>query len=78
LGALIADEEDLLKKADEHFTSYYRPMTAWVNRIRREVFPNNQRWKRLEPELYSSMKSILCDAQKDPAVLADGVGTAYL
>lgn len=69
---VIGDEEDFLKKADKHFTSHYRPMAPWVNRLRREVFPSNQRWKRLEPELYSRMKRILRDAQKDPAVLADG------
>ncbi|RYP02126.1 hypothetical protein DL764_005961 [Monosporascus ibericus] len=37
-----------------------------------KVFPNGRRWKKLEPELYSSMKKILRDARKDPEVLADG------
>ncbi|KAK7398159.1 hypothetical protein QQX98_012466 [Neonectria punicea] len=68
----ITDEEDFLKNALENFTSYYRPLIPWVNRLRREVFPNGERWKRAEPKLYSSMKSILHDAQKDPEVLADG------
>ncbi|UPK91871.1 hypothetical protein LCI18_002806 [Fusarium solani-melongenae] len=70
--AVINDEEDFLETMDEYFTSHYRPMAPWVNLLRREVFPNNQRWKHLEPELYTSMKRILRDAQKDPAVLADG------
>jgi len=68
---VIADEEDFLKKAEKHFTSYYQPMVPWVNRLRREVFPRNQRWKRPEPSLYSSMKRILNDAQKDADILAD-------
>ncbi|CAI6091430.1 unnamed protein product [Clonostachys chloroleuca] len=68
----IADEEDFLKKADKHFTSHYRPLIPWVNRLRRKVFPNGGRWKRLEPELYSSMKKILHDARRDPMVLAEG------
>ncbi|KAH8748471.1 hypothetical protein F5883DRAFT_473975 [Diaporthe sp. PMI_573] len=61
----IADEEVFLKKAGENFTLHYRPLIPWVNRLRREVFPNGGRWKKLEPELYSSMKKTLCDALKD-------------
>ncbi|RYO78216.1 hypothetical protein DL766_009340 [Monosporascus sp. MC13-8B] len=68
----IADEEDFLKTADDNFTSYYRPLIPWVNRLRRKVLPNGKRWKRPEPELYSSMKAILREARKDPEVLADG------
>ncbi|RYO89802.1 hypothetical protein DL766_002691 [Monosporascus sp. MC13-8B] len=68
----IADEEDFLKTADNNFTLYYRPLIPWVNRLRRKVFPNGKRWKRPEPELYSSMKAILREARKDPEVLADG------
>ncbi|RTE71383.1 hypothetical protein BHE90_014212 [Fusarium euwallaceae] len=68
----IADEEDFLKKADKNFTSHYRPLIPWVNRLRRKVFPNGGRWKRQEPELYSPMTKILRDARKDPEVLADG------
>ncbi|KAF3768657.1 hypothetical protein M406DRAFT_354964 [Cryphonectria parasitica EP155] len=68
---VIDDEEDFLKKADKHFTPYYQPIVPWVNRLRREVFPNSQRWKRPEPGLCASMKRILHDAQMDPDVLAD-------
>ncbi|XP_044716529.1 kinase [Hirsutella rhossiliensis] len=67
----IADEEDFLNKAHRNFTPYYRPLIPWVNRLRRRVFPGGGRWKRLEPELYSSMKEILREAQKDPEVLAE-------
>ena len=68
----IADEEVFLKKAGENFTLHYRSLIPWVNRLRRKVFPNGGRWKTLEPELYSSMKEILCEARKDPNVVADG------
>lgn len=69
---VINDEEDFLKKAEKVFTPYYRPLIPWVNRLRRKVFPHGRRWKRLEPELYSSMKEILREAQKDPEMLVDG------
>ncbi|KAK3362400.1 hypothetical protein B0T25DRAFT_594907 [Lasiosphaeria hispida] len=68
----IADEEDFLKKADKSFTSYYRPLIPWVNRLRRKVFPNGGRWKRPEPELYSWVTEILREARKDLNVVADG------
>ncbi|KXH68106.1 hypothetical protein CSAL01_12930 [Colletotrichum salicis] len=67
---VIDDEEDFLKKAEKNFSAHYQTLIPWVNRLRREVFPFGGRWKRSEPKLYSSMKKILHDAQKDPAVLA--------
>ncbi|PNY25614.1 Uncharacterized protein TCAP_04448 [Tolypocladium capitatum] len=65
----IVDEEDFLEKAEYIFTPYYQPLVPWVNRLRKKVFPNGRRWKRLEPELYSSMKKILRDAREDPEVI---------
>ncbi|EXK78558.1 hypothetical protein FOQG_16775 [Fusarium oxysporum f. sp. raphani 54005] len=67
----IGDESIFLKIAEETFSKYYQPLILWVNRLRRKVFPNGERWKRSEMELYSSMKEILRDARKDPNVLAD-------
>ncbi|KAK0728902.1 hypothetical protein B0T26DRAFT_810694 [Lasiosphaeria miniovina] len=67
----ISDEEVFLAGAEKNFTSYYRPLIPWVNRLRRKVFPNGGRWKRLEQELYSSMKEILRKARNDPEVLED-------
>lgn len=67
----IADEEDFLKNAEKNFTSHYQPLIPWVNRMRRHVFPNGGRWKKREPELYSTMKKILQDAQRDQDVLAE-------
>ena len=68
----VSDEGDFIRRIEKIFTSHYRPLIPWVNRLRKKVFPNGARWKRLEPELYSSMKKILHDARKDPEVLADG------
>lgn len=65
---VIDDEEDFLKIAEENFTPYYRPLITWVNRLRRKVFPNGERWKKPEPRLYSSMKDVLREAQKDVKV----------
>ncbi|KAK0369743.1 serine threonine-protein kinase sgk2 [Colletotrichum limetticola] len=67
----VTDEDDFLRSAGENFTSYYQPLIPWVNRLRKGVFPGGERWKRQRPELYCSMKKILHDAQKDPAVLAE-------
>ncbi|KAF2240231.1 hypothetical protein BU26DRAFT_443196, partial [Trematosphaeria pertusa] len=66
------DESIFLKIAEENFTSYYQPLIPPVNILRRKVFPNGERWKRPEPELYSLMKEILREARKDPNVVADG------
>jgi serine/threonine protein kinase len=68
----IGDESIFLKIAEESFTPYYRPLIPWVNRLRREVFPNGGRWKTLEPKLYSLMKKILREAREDPNVVTDG------
>ncbi|KAK7418234.1 hypothetical protein QQZ08_011337 [Neonectria magnoliae] len=65
---IIDDEVDFLKIAEENFTAYYQPLIPWVNRLRRKVFPNGERWKKPELELYSSIKDLLRETQKDPKV----------
>ncbi|KAK7420129.1 hypothetical protein QQZ08_010543 [Neonectria magnoliae] len=67
----IGDESIFLKIVEENFTSYYQPLIPSVNRLRRRVFPNGERWKRPEPELYF-LKEILREAWKDLNVVADG------
>ncbi|KAJ2891330.1 hypothetical protein MKZ38_000561 [Zalerion maritima] len=62
---VIDDEEDFLEMANENFTQYYQPLIPWANKLRRKVFPNGERWKRANPELYYSMKEILRETQKD-------------
>lgn len=68
----IGDESIFLKIVEENFTSYYQPLIPSVNRLRRRVFPNGERWKRPQLELYSLMKEILREARKDLNVVADG------
>ncbi|GAW24971.1 hypothetical protein ANO14919_145680 [Xylariales sp. No.14919] len=69
---VIDDEDDFLKIAADNFTPYYEPLIPWVNRLRRKVFPNGNRWKKEDPDLYSKMIEILREAQQDPKVLEDG------
>ncbi|KAK1657764.1 hypothetical protein BDP55DRAFT_698805 [Colletotrichum godetiae] len=68
---VVADEQYFLQKLTESFTSQYQPLVPWVNKLRREVFPSGPKWNRSEPGLYSSMRQVLDDAQKDPEVLAN-------
>ncbi|KJZ68575.1 hypothetical protein HIM_12037 [Hirsutella minnesotensis 3608] len=66
---VIDDEDDFLRTSEEVFTPYYQPLIPWVNRLRRKVFPNGERWKKPAPELYRTMKDILREAQKDKKML---------
>lgn len=56
-SGLVVNENKLLRIATENFTPYYQALIPWIK-------PHSQ--------LYSSMKSILREAQADPEVLADG------
>ncbi|KUI73409.1 Rhodopsin kinase [Cytospora mali] len=66
---VISDENDFLKMAEDNFTPYYSSLTPWVNRLRRRIFPNGQRWHKPNAGLYSSIKEILREAQKDQDVV---------
>ncbi|KAK1451060.1 hypothetical protein CCUS01_11237 [Colletotrichum cuscutae] len=68
---VVADEQYFLQKLTESFTSQYQPLVPWVNKLRREVFPSGRKWNRSEPGLYSFMRQVLDDAQKDPEGLAN-------
>ncbi|WPJ64074.1 hypothetical protein SMAC4_13738 [Sordaria macrospora] len=65
----VADEGDFIKSAQENFTPYYQPLIPWVNKLRREVFPNGGRWKQENEGLYDRMRGILVEAREDPEVL---------
>ncbi|KAJ5215200.1 FunK1 protein kinase [Penicillium hispanicum] len=62
-------ENYFLRTAEDNFTQYYQPLIPWVNRLRREVFPNGERWKKPAPDLYHLMKNVLQGAQKDSRVI---------
>lgn len=67
----VSHEGDFIRAAEENFTSYYRPLTPWVNRLRKAVFPNGGRWEREDRALYTRMRDILQEARKDSKVLVD-------
>ncbi|KAK1783507.1 LOW QUALITY PROTEIN: hypothetical protein QBC45DRAFT_447515 [Copromyces sp. CBS 386.78] len=67
--ATVDDEGDFIESAEENFTPYYRPLIPWVNKLRREVFPNGGRWEKEDEGLYDRMRGILEKAREDPKVL---------
>ena len=67
----ISDEELFLKFVKRNFTPYYKLLVPWVNKLRRAVFPNGISRKREDKALYSQMRQILCDAQKDPRIVSE-------
>ncbi|KAM6505455.1 hypothetical protein FSOLCH5_014671 [Fusarium solani] len=68
---VISNEGDFLRILAGHFTSYYQPLIPWVNRLRKAVFPNGERWVREDRGLYARMRETLLEAGKDPKVLAE-------
>lgn len=69
----VSDEEIFKITMKENFTLYYEPLIPWVNRLRREVFPNGGKWKKEDPELSSLMKEILREARKELPVLQGSI-----
>ncbi|POR33159.1 Uncharacterized protein TPAR_06642 [Tolypocladium paradoxum] len=61
---VISDEEDFLKIAEDNFTPYYQTLIPWVNRLRRKVFLNSERWKNEDLDLYSKMREVLQAARE--------------
>lgn len=66
-----ASKEDFIRSAEENFTPYYQPLIPWINRLRKVVFPNGERWEREDTGLYARMREITGEAREDPKVLAD-------
>ncbi|QSZ28593.1 hypothetical protein DSL72_003092 [Monilinia vaccinii-corymbosi] len=69
--ATVFDEQDFLQAVEQDFTPYYKPLIPWVNELRKVVFPDDRRHKKLDPHLYSSMKKILRDAQESQKKMGD-------
>jgi serine/threonine protein kinase len=63
--SVVDDERDFLKTARTNFTPYYQSLIPCVNRLRRKVFPNGERWRDPSPQLYLDMKKILRAAQSE-------------
>lgn len=70
----VVHEGDFLKMAGDHFTPYYKPLIPWVNKLRRLVFPNGERWGKDDPKLYSRMREVLRKATDDLDVKAGWTG----
>jgi hypothetical protein len=68
---VIGDEADFLKITEENITPFFCVLAPYVNRLRRVVFPNGERWKKANPQLYFSMRDILHEAQQDLNVSTD-------
>ncbi|EEH34574.2 hypothetical protein PAAG_05623 [Paracoccidioides lutzii Pb01] len=66
---LISGEGDFLKAAETNFTPYYQSLIPCVKRLRRLVFPDGERWKRLNPHLHLNMIKELQDAQENPDII---------
>ncbi|KAI1559232.1 FunK1 protein kinase [Pyrenophora tritici-repentis] len=62
---IVDDERDFLKTAQRNFTPFYQPLIPYVNRLRRIVFPNGERWRVPNAQLYHDMKQILQVAQNE-------------
>jgi hypothetical protein len=61
-------ERDFIIEITEYFTPYYQPLVPWVNKLRKVVFPMNQRWMGEDRKLYTRMKAILQEARADRQV----------
>lgn len=70
-SGLVGREGHFLNRIAEAFTPYYQPLKPWVNRLRKVVFPTDGKWEKEDRALYSQMKEILQQAQKDPEVSAE-------
>ncbi|KAM3506673.1 hypothetical protein MY11210_007464 [Beauveria gryllotalpidicola] len=70
-AGLISDEKLFIRMIEENFSIYHRPIIPWINKLRKEVFPNGRKRDNDEKGngLYLRMREILQDATKDPEVL---------
>jgi hypothetical protein len=62
---IVVNEQDFMRTTQTNFTPYYQPFISCVNRLRKRVFPNGERWSDANPQLYLDMKGILRAAQNE-------------
>lgn len=70
-SGLVADEGNFCKIMEEDFTPYYQPLSRWINRLRKVIFPNNSSWTREDPTLYARFRHVLKEAGSDSQVLVE-------
>ncbi|KAK0717641.1 hypothetical protein B0T26DRAFT_812360 [Lasiosphaeria miniovina] len=68
----VSDERDFTRLAQENFTPFYRPLTPWVNRLRRVVFPNGYRHQIEDAGLHLHMREVLQAARETEAIIEGG------
>ncbi|KFY03126.1 hypothetical protein V490_00273 [Pseudogymnoascus sp. VKM F-3557] len=69
-GAVV-HEGDFKRMVEENIRPYYKSLQPWLNRLRKVVFPNGGRWEKEDRGLYSRMKEVLREAQRDLDVAAE-------
>ncbi|KAK4071055.1 uncharacterized protein Triagg1_6422 [Trichoderma aggressivum f. europaeum] len=62
---VITDSFIFRKRAGECFTAFYEPLIPMMDRLREVVFPGGLRWKQVDEGLYSRMRDILRDGEKE-------------
>nr|ODN91846.1 hypothetical protein L203_01099 [Cryptococcus depauperatus CBS 7841] len=65
----LSNESKFLDTTRAHFTPFYKPLIPLMNKIRKKIFPNDSWWMTANRELYSLIKEILVNGQKDPEIL---------
>lgn len=74
---IVVNEQDFMKTTQTNFTPYYQPLIPCVNRLRRRVFPNGERWGNANPQLYLDMKEILRAARNELEEVAAGSASVF-
>ncbi|KAM3433167.1 hypothetical protein NHJ13734_006568 [Beauveria thailandica] len=71
-AGIISGEDMFLRSVDKNFSIYHLPIIPWINKLRKQVFPNGRKRDAGNKYrgLYLRMREILEDATKDPEVLA--------
>ncbi|KAI5924800.1 hypothetical protein F4810DRAFT_663412 [Camillea tinctor] len=69
----VSAEDFFIETITQYFTPYYAPLIPWVNRLRRVVFDNDG--SRADLGLYSRMREVLREAQKDEKILSNTAST---
>ncbi|KAL2809727.1 hypothetical protein BJX63DRAFT_434895 [Aspergillus granulosus] len=67
---IVSVPQNFIMMVDKNITPFYRPLAPWLNRLRKVVFPSGKPFKNPDLALYSKMKRVLRDAQRDPNVIA--------
>lgn len=68
---VITIERDFLRTTEDNFTTFYQPLTRSVNRLRRLVFPDGDRWQELNPGLPMAMIKELQRPQEEQDVVGE-------